>query len=162
LDDSNVEGSKEEHMIKHHYIYKKHAEALERLGSNKLLRLTMVHSVKIGKGLAKSIILPSDSNELRKRLDISIRSYMAANKKLNNIEDYEIGLIDLETYYSFPNVTLDNNKFKYFNGATNKTITIPVGSYEITALNAAIQLGMQTNGDWDSANNAYYINIYPN
>ena len=82
--------------------------------------------------------------------------------ELNNIEDYEIGLIDLETYYSFPNVTLDNNQFKYFNGATNKTITIPVGSYEITALNAAIQLGMQTNGDWDSANNAYYINIYPN
>ena len=84
LDDSNVEGSKEEHMIKHHYIYKKHAEALERLGSNKLLRLTMVHSVKIGKGLAKSIILPSDSNELRKRLDISIRSYMAGNKSLYN------------------------------------------------------------------------------
>src|SRR5207244_6754682 len=84
LDDSNVEGSKEEHMIKHHYIYKKHAEALERLGSNKLLRLPMLHSVKIGKGLAKSIILPSDPNELRKRLDISIRSYMAGNKTLYN------------------------------------------------------------------------------
>src|SRR5207245_1482635 len=84
LEDSDVEGSKEEHMKKHHYIYKKHADVLERLGSNKVLELTMFHKVKIGKGLAKSIILPSDSNELRKRLDISIRSYMAGNKSLYN------------------------------------------------------------------------------
>ena len=84
LEDSDVEGSKEEHMKKHHYIYKKHADVLERLGSNKVLELTMFHKVKIGKGLTKSIILPSDPNELRNRLDISIRSYMAGNKTLYN------------------------------------------------------------------------------
>src|SRR5207245_1567426 len=83
LDDSDVEASKKEYMIKHHYIFKKHAEVLERLDSSKLNLLEM-QGVKIGKELTKSIILQSDSNELRKKLDISIRSYMAGNKSLYN------------------------------------------------------------------------------
>jgi len=84
LYNSDVEGSKEENMMKHHYIYKKHADVLERLDSNTLKQLIANYGVKIGKGLTKSIILPSDPNELRKRLDISIRSYMAGNKSLYN------------------------------------------------------------------------------
>lgn len=51
--------------------------------------------------------------------------------------DYEIALIDLETYYSFPNVK--NKVFKYFNGIEWKQFNIPTGSYEIKSLSDYIQ-----------------------
>ena len=51
--------------------------------------------------------------------------------------DYEIALIDLETYYSFSNV--ENKVFKYFNGTKWIQFKIPDGSYEIRSLNKYIQ-----------------------
>jgi hypothetical protein len=42
---------------------------------------------------------------------------------LDDPKNYEVALIDLETYYSFPNIDSKNNQFKYFNGSTSKTIT---------------------------------------
>lgn len=48
-------------------------------------------------------------------------------------DDYELGLTDFETYYTIPNVTSANNKF-YFD-TDDKEITIPEGSYEVTAIN---------------------------
>src|SRR5271169_1873867 len=66
---------------------------------------------------------------------------------LDNKDNYEIGLIDLETYYSFYNISLGNNTFSYFNGVTSKTITLASGIYAITDINNAIQQAMQTNGD---------------
>lgn len=51
--------------------------------------------------------------------------------------DYEIALIDLETYYSFSNV--ENKVFKYFNGTKWVQFNIPDGSYEIRSLNKYIQ-----------------------
>ena len=46
---------------------------------------------------------------------------------LDNKDKYEIGLVNLETYYSFPNISasLKNNLFIYNNGRTTKTITNP-------------------------------------
>src|SRR5271156_2332119 len=81
---------------------------------------------------------------------------------LDDANNYEVGLINLETYYSFANVTTSNNIFTYFNGTTNKTITLAVGSYDINDINTAIQNGMKANGDWDSTNSAYYITILAN
>ncbi|KAL6252205.1 hypothetical protein P5V15_009227 [Pogonomyrmex californicus] len=53
-------------------------------------------------------------------------------------DDYELGLTNFETYNTIPNVDSTNNKFYY----DNKTIVIPEGSYELSAidryLNAAI------------------------
>lgn len=43
--------------------------------------------------------------------------------------DYELDLIDFETYYTIPNVNLSNNKFYY--DKDNKKITIPEGSYKL-------------------------------
>ena len=82
--------------------------------------------------------------------------------QLDNSNNYEVGLIDLETYYSFANIDTLNNQFKYFNGVVFKTITIATGAYDINDINTAIQNGMKANGDWDSVNSAFYITIIPN
>jgi len=78
--------------------------------------------------------------------------------------DFEIALVNLETWYSFTNVTSSNNLFKYsVDGGRNwKLITIETGSYELEAINDEIQRLMKANGDWDSDSNAYYITVSPN
>src|SRR5579863_10213588 len=68
---------------------------------------------------------------------------------LDNKDNYEVGLIDLETYYSFPNISAGNNQFVYYVGTLAKTITIPTGSYAIADINNTIQAGMRVNGDWN-------------
>lgn len=60
---------------------------------------------------------------------------------LDNL-DYEIALISLETYYSFPNVKEGvNNVFAYKTnpGQPSILINIPTGSYEINAIAAEIK-----------------------
>jgi len=47
-------------------------------------------------------------------------------------DDYELGLMNFETYYTIPNVNASNNKFYFGDDAE---ITIPEGSYEIQAIN---------------------------
>lgn len=75
---------------------------------------------------------------------------------------YEMALVNLETYYSFPNIDTSNNIFKYNNGTANKTITLPTGSYELLQINTEIQRQMTSNGDWDSTNSKHYITIGTN
>ena len=60
---------------------------------------------------------------------------------LNPKSQYEMALVNLETYYSFPNVDDTNNTFKYSSDGkqTWKSIKIPVGCYEIESLNDAIK-----------------------
>ena len=52
--------------------------------------------------------------------------------KLNDNEKYEAALLSMETYNSFPNITSDNNLFKYSadNGQTWKIIKLNTGSYD--------------------------------
>ena len=69
--------------------------------------------------------------------------------------DYEIALVDLETYYSFPNIK--NNIFEYFNGKKWQKITIQTGSYEIRSLNDFIQNQIALLGDDSTA-----IELSPN
>ncbi len=78
--------------------------------------------------------------------------------------DFEIALVNLETWYSFANVTPINNLFRYSadGGNTWKLISIETGSYEIESLNDEIQRLMKINGDWNSENNAYYITLSAN
>ncbi|EZA56788.1 hypothetical protein X777_03209, partial [Ooceraea biroi] len=47
--------------------------------------------------------------------------------------DYELGLMDFETYHTIPNVNASNNKF-YF-GEDDAEITILEGSYELRDIN---------------------------
>lgn len=47
-------------------------------------------------------------------------------------DDYELGLTNFETYNTIPNIDSTNNKFYYDND--DKEITIPEGSYELSAI----------------------------
>ena len=68
--------------------------------------------------------------------------------ELDKKKKYEIALINLETYYSFPNITTTNNRLKYSpdNGTTWIDICIDEGCYEITDINDIIQRKMRQNG----------------
>ena len=48
-------------------------------------------------------------------------------------KSYEIALVNLETYYSFPNITTENNHFSYSpdGGEVWYHVLIPTGSYDI-------------------------------
>ena len=84
--------------------------------------------------------------------------------ELDRNKIYEIALVNLETYYSFPNIDDTNNVFVYSpdQGTTWVKIKIPTGSYEIDDLNNTIHLEMEKQGHYDEVNNEYYINISAN
>ena len=88
------------------------------------------------------------------------------NPKLELDRDkvYEIALVNLETYYSFPNINKTNNVFVYSrdNGNSWVKIKIPEGSYEIDDINNTIQHEMEKRGHHDPINEDYYINISAN
>ena len=55
--------------------------------------------------------------------------------------NYEIALVSLETYYSFPNIDDENNKLKFSkdDGKTWILISIATGCYELDAINKELQ-----------------------
>lgn len=61
--------------------------------------------------------------------------------KLEPSKQYELALLNLETYYSFPNIDDTNNKLRFRKDAKTewKTLTLPKGCYEIKSINCAIQ-----------------------
>ncbi|KAL6417671.1 hypothetical protein ACFW04_014397 [Cataglyphis niger] len=58
-----------------------------------------------------------------------------------NDGDYELGLTTFETYNTIPNVNSANNKF-YFDD-NDEVIAIPVGSYELNAINAYLKAAIR-------------------
>ena len=68
--------------------------------------------------------------------------------QLDQNRKYEMALVNLETYYSFPNIDASNNNFRYSpdNGVTWVNINIPEGSYEIVDIQEYIQRIMKENG----------------
>ena len=67
---------------------------------------------------------------------------------LKNGRDYELAMVNLETYYSFANIRADNNSLKW-SGDGGKTWTllhIPTCCYELKAINAEI-IRMRGNSD---------------
>ena len=68
--------------------------------------------------------------------------YLQANR------DYELAMVNLETYYSFANTRKDNNSFKWSvdEGKIWTVIHIPTGCYELKAINAEITR-IRGNGD---------------
>jgi len=78
---------------------------------------------------------------------------------------YEMALVNLESYYSFPNITAKNNNFRYKSGPENNPwvdINIPEGCYELADINDYIQRTMKEKGHYDAANDEYCITIQPN
>ena len=84
--------------------------------------------------------------------------------QLDRDKEYEIALVNLETYYSFPNIDESNNVFVYSpdNGNSWVKIKIPEGSYEIDDINNTIHHEMEKRGHHDPINEDYYINISAN
>lgn len=84
---------------------------------------------------------------------------------LKTNSNYKVSLISATMWHSWRNITSSNNKFKYHNGTTWKTLNIPEGAYNIIDIDATIKRMMKTNGDIDDSdinNPNYYINIEAN
>src|SRR5271165_96775 len=81
---------------------------------------------------------------------------------LDDKDNYEVGLIDLETYYSFPNIDATNNRFIYYAGIIPKVVTLATGTYTISDINNAIQTAMRLNDDWNATTGTYFITITTN
>ena len=84
--------------------------------------------------------------------------------QLDTNKDYEIALINLETYYSFPNIDNSNNCFTYTPGANTLwyNIIIPEGSYHVEDINEFIQREIRKNCYYDKANDKDNIEISAN
>ena len=84
--------------------------------------------------------------------------------QLDGDKEYEIALVNLETYYSFPNIDETNNVFVFSpnNGNLWVKIKIPEGSYEIDDINNTIQHKMEKKGHHYPIHEDYCINISAN
>ena len=78
---------------------------------------------------------------------------------LNPKKRYEMALICLETYNNIPNINESNNKLVYNDGISTKTITFPVGSYEVTDINKELSKQMRQMGEWNRTVGGAYIQI---
>ena len=68
--------------------------------------------------------------------------------QLKKNKGYETALVNLETYYSFPNITEENSRFMYspHEGQTWFVIFVPEGSYDIEDINNVIKQRITQNG----------------
>ena len=84
--------------------------------------------------------------------------------QLDKKKDYEIELINLDTYYSFLNIDRSNNCFTYSANLNPLwfDIIIPEGSYHVEDINEFIQREMRKNGHYDQANDKDNIEISAN
>ena len=87
------------------------------------------------------------------------KTWFKPSIQLDKKKDHEIALINLETYYSFPNTDRSNNCVSYSpsKSAPWFDIIIPEGSYHVEDINEFIQREMSKNDHYDEAN--YMDNI---
>lgn len=79
--------------------------------------------------------------------DSIIKTKFLTTLTLDGSKQYEMALVGLETYYSFPNIDKTNNHFRYSpdNGTSWFSILIPEGCYEIQDISAYINRIMKDN-----------------
>ena len=77
---------------------------------------------------------------------------------------YEVALVNLEIWYSFPNIDSTNNVLRYSNdtGVTWHEIRIPEGSYELKDLNDELVQQMRMKRHYNELTNKPYISIAAN
>ena len=80
--------------------------------------------------------------------------------QLEKDRKYKIALVNLETYYSFPNIDASNNVFIYSpdNGTSWVESRIHEGSYDLADINDTFHQEMRKRGHHDVVNEEYYIN----
>lgn len=92
--------------------------------------------------------------------------------ELDKYETYEMALVNLQTYYSFPNVDATKCNFRYTKNYVPGRgrgemggwvdVNIPEGCYELDAINRYVQEAMKGLGDYDVTNDKYNISIGSN
>lgn len=84
--------------------------------------------------------------------------------QLNKDRKHEMALVNLETYYSFPNIDAKNNNFRYSPdaGSTWFDINVPEGCYEVADVDEYLQRIMKENGHLDTSNDTAPITVEPN
>ena len=84
--------------------------------------------------------------------------------KLDKKKDYDIALINLETYYSFPNIDRSNNCFSFSPVANTPwfDIIIPEGSCHVEDISEFIQREMRKNYHHDKVNDKDNVEISAN
>ena len=84
--------------------------------------------------------------------------------QLHKKRDYELALINPETYYSFPNVDKSNNCFSYSPNLDPLwfDIIIPEDTYHVEDMNEFIQRDMRKNNHYDQTRDKVYIEISAN
>lgn len=84
--------------------------------------------------------------------------------ELDKNKKYEMALVNLETYYSFPNIDVSNNNFRYSpdKGTTWFDIAIPEGSYELTDIITYLHRIMKENGHNNLSTVRHNITLEPN
>jgi len=102
------------------------------------------------------ILLTKKSAKIRTQFNPLIE--LDAGKK------YEMSLLNLETYFSFPNIDATNNHLRYSpdGGDSWVNVNVPEGCYEITDINDYLQRTMKENGHYDIANAQPNVSIEPN
>ena len=92
------------------------------------------------------------------------KTWFKPSIQLDEKKDYEIVLINLETYYSFPNIDRSKNRFTYSPSLDPLwfDIIISEGSYHVEDSNEFIQREMRKNSHCDKANDKDYIEISAN
>ena len=76
-------------------------------------------------------------------------------------KEYQAALLSIDFYNSIPNITEENNIFKYSidNGLNWKIITIPKGCYELSTINDEYQRQMIVNGDYNINMNSTSLSL---
>ena len=84
----------------------------------------------------------------------SFNTRLKPTLELDRDKEYEIALVNLETYYAFPNIDETNNVFVSSpdNGNSWVKMKIPKRSYAIDDINNTVQHEMEKRGHYDSAN----------
>ena len=92
------------------------------------------------------------------------KSWFKPPIQLDKKRDYEIALINLETYYSFQNIDRSKNCFSNSPGANTPCfdIIIPEGSYHVEDIKEFIQREMTKNNHYDQTSDKVYIEISAN
>ena len=90
-----------------------------------LLEKIVLNTERIARKESFSILLSERSSKIRTKFNPLIQ--------LDKSKEYEMALVNLETYNSFPNIDMTNNNCRYSpdNGTTWFNINVPEGSYEI-------------------------------
>lgn len=118
----------------------------------------------------EKVALNTEPKQLSMQIIISdnntkIRTYFNPPIHLDNKKKYAIALLNLETYYSFPNIDSTNNRFRYSPDGGKTTwyeVSVAEGSYEIKHINEFLKRELITNGHFDEVNEQTPISFSAN